>query len=43
MKNSGVEAAMEKKLRWEGIAEEGVFLEEKQWHSVTEEGCFTGK
>lgn len=29
VKNSGVEAAMEEKLRWEGLAEEVVFLEEK--------------
>jgi len=28
-KNSGVEAAMEKKLGWERLAEEVVFLEEK--------------
>lgn len=30
VKNSDVEAAMEKKLRWEGLAEEVVFLEGKQ-------------
>lgn len=28
-KNSGVEAATEKKRRWEGLAEEAVFPEEK--------------
>lgn len=34
VKNSGVEAAVEKKQRWEGLAEEVVFLAEKQWHWV---------
>lgn len=42
-KSSGEEAATEKKLRQEALAEEAVFQEEKQWHSVAGVGCSAGK
>lgn len=42
-KNSDEEAAMEKKLRQEVLAEEAVLQEEKQWHSAASVGYSAGK